>query len=195
MWTSRDAALLLDASLCDAAPGDVRAIASSALLFGGRGVFFAKCSTPAANDALLEDAIRSTNAYLAHIGNQMLAMTPRAVYTSSPFPIKETTPLNSTGAWIIEMSGGVVATIMDKDGNESPPMVLVANLQSDASNDAAREISVQFASRVAGYSPIVGDGTAGFSKCSKLVLGATMNVKLLPGQVVLVALTVVSPTE
>ena len=191
-WNAHHLALIVDASICKAAsPRDVRAAASATLLFGGRGIIFSDCGFGDPLKAETEEALRDSNAYISHIGDQMLGMTPRAVFSTAPFPVPSASTLNSTGSWIAAMSDGVIAAIFDKDGSSTPPMVFVMNANAMSTFDE-QQVSVQFANGVVGFSPVAGDQAAGFEKCAKFVLGATANLSLAPGQSVLLTLTVMS---
>ena len=87
------------------------------------------------------------------------------------------------------MDGDLLLALMEQQGGATPPLVLAVDARPSGS---ARTAKINFRSDVAGWTPLIGDADAGFQTCKKLVLGPAAQLKLLPGEGELLAISMYS---
>jgi hypothetical protein len=193
-----DGAMLTEISISSVSPGAyIRLAAYASVAFGAQGLLF-NCARASADQY---DAVRKINVDVHRWGNSLAKLRMSGVLNSGGAAIPHTSRLNESAGFnqivtAIDEDVLVAFLVGYPDPDAAPPALMVVDKRvAGARRTVSVELGGSYApgSTVKGWSPLVGDCSAGFGSCAKAVLGNKLELELEPGQGVLTAITLSKP--
>jgi hypothetical protein len=191
-------AFLVAVDPCAGTPGLARLQTYAALMLGAAGILHRSTSC---EDGDRIDAVAAVNDNVAQWAIRLDPSTRRLVSLAqgtggSPWPVPNrvngtiSAPIASIGS--LEL---VVGTFIPVDASGEvnrtvvPPFLLLLDARADGGRE---EVNLTLSTAVVGWTPFVGDCEAGFANCAKLVRGNKPRPSLLPGEALLIGLTMLA---